>query len=105
MTLDLTADPVDLTAALVDIESVSGNEAAIADLVEQALTKLPLEVVRAVRAAWPAERPMSVRISADDWAPGGITHDEVVAFVKNRGLGLGIPYLSNGESQSTCRIS
>jgi len=46
VTLDLTADPVELTAALVDIESVSGNEAAIADLVEQALTKLPLEVIR-----------------------------------------------------------
>ncbi|MEE3852744.1 succinyl-diaminopimelate desuccinylase [Gordonia sp. LSe1-13] len=35
--LDLTADPVDLTAALVDIESVSRNEAAIADAVERAL--------------------------------------------------------------------
>jgi len=44
--LDLAADPVELTAALVDIESVSGNEAAIADLVEQALRALPLEVVR-----------------------------------------------------------
>ncbi|NUS44420.1 MAG: M20/M25/M40 family metallo-hydrolase, partial [Mycobacteriaceae bacterium] len=37
MTLDLTADPVALTAALVDIPSVSRSEAAIADAVEQAL--------------------------------------------------------------------
>ena len=45
--LDLTQDPVDLTAALVDIESVSGAEAPLADLVEQALRALPhLEVVR-----------------------------------------------------------
>ncbi len=33
--------------------------------------RLPLEVFDAVRAVWPAERPMSVRISAVDWYPGG----------------------------------
>jgi len=33
--------------------------------------RYPLEVLDAVRAAWPAERPLSVRISAVDWAPGG----------------------------------
>ncbi|SEG78068.1 succinyldiaminopimelate desuccinylase [Saccharopolyspora kobensis] len=46
--LDLTADPVELTAALVDIPSVSGGEKAIADAVEQALrAQAPhLEVVR-----------------------------------------------------------
>ncbi|MFI0463518.1 succinyl-diaminopimelate desuccinylase [Saccharopolyspora sp. 5N102] len=46
--LDLTADPVELTAALVDIPSVSGGEKAIADAVEQALRdQAPhLEVVR-----------------------------------------------------------
>lgn len=33
--------------------------------------RFPLEVVDAVRAAWPAEKPLSVRISAVDWAPGG----------------------------------
>ncbi|HWH29649.1 MAG TPA: succinyl-diaminopimelate desuccinylase [Mycobacteriales bacterium] len=47
MTLDLAADPVDLTAALVDVESVSGGEAHLADLVEQALRALPhLQVER-----------------------------------------------------------
>jgi succinyl-diaminopimelate desuccinylase len=35
--LDLTADPVELTAALVDIPSVSGDEAALADAMEAAL--------------------------------------------------------------------
>jgi anthraniloyl-CoA monooxygenase len=29
--------------------------------------RFPLEVIRAVRAVWPAEKPMSVRISANDW--------------------------------------
>jgi len=33
--------------------------------------RFPLEVFDAVRAIWPAERPMSVRISAVDWHPGG----------------------------------
>jgi succinyl-diaminopimelate desuccinylase len=41
MTLDLTFSGPDLTAALVDIESVSGNEQAIADAVEPALTAYP----------------------------------------------------------------
>ena len=40
MTLDLTADAVTLTQQLVDIESVSRNEQAIADAVEAALTPL-----------------------------------------------------------------
>jgi succinyl-diaminopimelate desuccinylase len=45
--LDLTLDAVTLTRALVDIESVSRNEQAIADAVERALTTLPhLTVVR-----------------------------------------------------------
>ncbi len=45
--LDLSADPVELTAALVDVASVSGNEGQLADLVEQALQALPgLEVDR-----------------------------------------------------------
>lgn len=45
--LDLHADPVDIACALVDIPSVSGSEAAIADVVQDALTRQEhLEVVR-----------------------------------------------------------
>ncbi|WP_432985830.1 succinyl-diaminopimelate desuccinylase [Dactylosporangium sp. CA-233914] len=46
LTRDVLADPVALTRALVDIESVSGNEAEIADRVEEALTVTPLKVER-----------------------------------------------------------
>lgn len=45
--LDLTASAADLTARIVDLESVSGNEKALADAVEAALSALPhLEVTR-----------------------------------------------------------
>lgn len=45
--LDLTADVVELTRVLCDVESVSGREGPIADAVEAALRRLPhLEVVR-----------------------------------------------------------
>ena len=37
--------------------------------------RFPLEVFAAVRAAWPAEKPISVRISASDWAEGGLDED------------------------------
>jgi len=41
--------------------------------------RFPLEVFRAMRAAWPAEKPMSVRISANDWMGDlGVTPDEAV---------------------------
>jgi anthraniloyl-CoA monooxygenase len=40
--------------------------------------RFPLEVFDAVRAAWPAARPMSVRLSATDWTEGGLTNAEAV---------------------------
>jgi anthraniloyl-CoA monooxygenase len=42
--------------------------------------RFPLEVFRAMREAWPMDRPMSVRISAHDWAPGGNTPEDAVAI-------------------------
>ncbi|HEX8584073.1 MAG TPA: bifunctional salicylyl-CoA 5-hydroxylase/oxidoreductase [Allosphingosinicella sp.] len=43
--------------------------------------RFPLEVFRAMRAAWPAEKPMAVRISANDWmGDAGVTPDEAVAI-------------------------
>ncbi|MEV5749121.1 bifunctional salicylyl-CoA 5-hydroxylase/oxidoreductase [Actinoallomurus sp. NPDC052308] len=44
--------------------------------------RFPLEVFEAVRAAWPAERPMSVRISATDWAPDGNTEKDAVEIAR-----------------------
>ncbi len=44
--------------------------------------RYPLEVFRACRAAWPEEKPMSVRISASDWAPGGLSGEDLVALAR-----------------------
>jgi anthraniloyl-CoA monooxygenase len=44
--------------------------------------RFPLEVFRAARAAWPDDKPMSVRISAVDWAPGGTTPDDAVEIAR-----------------------
>lgn len=38
--------------------------------------RYPLEVFQAMREAWPQDRPMSVRISAHDWVPGGLTPED-----------------------------
>ena len=44
--------------------------------------RFPLEVFRAMRAAWPDEKPMSVRISATDWVDGGLTGDDAVVVAR-----------------------
>ncbi len=44
--------------------------------------RYPLEVFDAVRAVWPAERPMTVRISATDWSEGGVDADEAVEIAR-----------------------
>jgi len=38
--------------------------------------RYPLEVFKAMRAIWPQDKPMSVRISAHDWVPGGNTPED-----------------------------
>jgi anthraniloyl-CoA monooxygenase len=44
--------------------------------------RYPLEVFDAMRAVWPQEKPMSVRISATDWKEGGITGDDAVLIAQ-----------------------
>lgn len=53
--------------------------------------RYPLEVFSAVREAWPEGKPISVRISATDWVPGGFHADDAVEFaasLKERGCDL-----------------
>ncbi|MGL9620902.1 bifunctional salicylyl-CoA 5-hydroxylase/oxidoreductase [Bradyrhizobium sp. U531] len=44
--------------------------------------RFPLEIFEALRAVWPSHKPMSVRISATDWADGGVTGDDAVAIAR-----------------------
>jgi anthraniloyl-CoA monooxygenase len=61
--------------------------------------RFPLQIFRAVRAAWPKQRPMAVRISAVDWVENGTTMDDAIeiarAFVAE---GVDIIDVSSGET-------
>ena len=44
--------------------------------------RFPLEVFDACREVWPSSKPISVRISATDWMPGGLSEDEAVEVAR-----------------------
>ncbi len=48
----------------------------------RARARFPLEVFRAVRAAWPEDRPISVRLSTHDWFEGGNTPEDAAIFAR-----------------------
>jgi anthraniloyl-CoA monooxygenase len=61
--------------------------------------RFPLEVFRAMRAVWPDEKPMSVRISATDWADGGLTGDDAVEVARLFGeAGCDLIDVSTGQT-------
>jgi anthraniloyl-CoA monooxygenase len=61
--------------------------------------RYPLEVFRAMRAVWPAEKPMSVRISANDWIDGGVTPEEAVEIGRQfSAAGADIIDVSSGQT-------
>jgi 2,4-dienoyl-CoA reductase-like NADH-dependent reductase (Old Yellow Enzyme family) len=60
-------------------------------------TRLLLETAEAVRAAWPDELPLLVRISSTDWLPGGWDIDQSVELAhKLRALGVDLVDCSSG---------
>ncbi|MBF9194721.1 bifunctional salicylyl-CoA 5-hydroxylase/oxidoreductase [Microvirga terrestris] len=66
--------------------------------------RYPLEVFDAMREVWPAYKPMSVRISATDWAEGGVTGDDAVevarAFAEH---GVDLVDVSTGQTVREAR--
>jgi 2,4-dienoyl-CoA reductase-like NADH-dependent reductase (Old Yellow Enzyme family) len=67
--------------------------------------RFPLRVAEAVRAAWPASRPLFARISASDWVPGGWDIEQSVTFARalaDRGVDL--VDCSSGGNVATARI-
>ena len=64
----------------------------------EARARYPLEVFDACRAVWPAEKPMSVRLSATDWVEGGFDGDQAVEFARLlREHGCDIVDVSTGQ--------
>ena len=59
--------------------------------------RLPLAIFDAVRAAWPAAKPMGVRISAVDWVEGGITLDDSIELARR--------LVAAAATGSTCRAA
>ena len=60
--------------------------------------RYPLEVFNAMRAVWPADKPMSVRISAHDWVPGGTTPNDAVEVSRLfKDAGADIIHVSSGQ--------
>jgi anthraniloyl-CoA monooxygenase len=61
--------------------------------------RYPLEVFAAMRAVWPAAKPMSVRVSAHDWIDGGVTPEEAVEIARMfRAAGADIIDVSSGQT-------
>ncbi|MEK7315486.1 MAG: bifunctional salicylyl-CoA 5-hydroxylase/oxidoreductase [Candidatus Eisenbacteria bacterium] len=66
--------------------------------------RFPLEVFDAVRAVWPAERPMSVRISAVDWHPAGHQPEDAVEVARLlKAHGCDVVDVSAGQTVSDQR--
>jgi anthraniloyl-CoA monooxygenase len=66
--------------------------------------RYPLEVFRAMRAVWPDDKPMSVRISAHDWAPGGNTHDDAIEIARQfKAAGADLIDVSSGQTTRMAR--
>jgi len=64
--------------------------------------RLALEVVADVRAAWPADKPLLLRISASDWTDGGWTVEDSVALAKEAAaLGVDLVDCSSGGNVLT----
>lgn len=61
--------------------------------------RYPLEVLGAVRAAWPSDKPLSVRISATDWAPGGLEEADLIAIATAfKQAGVTVISVSSGQT-------
>jgi anthraniloyl-CoA monooxygenase len=66
--------------------------------------RYPTEVFRAMRAVWPDQLPMSVRISAHDWAPGGNTDDDAIVIAQLfKDAGADVIDVSSGQTTRDAR--
>ncbi|EZP72761.1 Salicylyl-CoA 5-hydroxylase [Sphingomonas paucimobilis] len=67
--------------------------------------RFPLEVIAAVRAAWPADKPLAVRLSANDWVgEAGVTPTEATQIARElKAIGVDLIDVSAGETAPDAR--
>ena len=66
--------------------------------------RLTLEVFDAVRAVWPEDRPISVRISASDWHPDGLTPEDAVEIARRlKARGVDLVDVSAGQTSTEAK--
>ena len=59
--------------------------------------RFPLEVIETVRAVWPADKPLFLRLSCSDWVEGGLTIEDTVEIAKAaKALGVDVVDCSSG---------
>jgi len=68
--------------------------------------RLPLEIFKAMREAWPQSKPLGVRISAVDWVEGGWTIEDSIAFTRElQKLGCDYVDASSGGNDPNQKIT
>jgi anthraniloyl-CoA monooxygenase len=61
--------------------------------------RFPVEVFAAMRAVWPKDKPMSVRLSCSDWAPGGLALDALAVIARAfKDAGADVIHCSSGQT-------
>jgi 2,4-dienoyl-CoA reductase-like NADH-dependent reductase (Old Yellow Enzyme family) len=67
--------------------------------------RFPLEIASALRAVWPAHKPLGVRISASEWMEGGFSLDEAVTYCRElKAIGCDYICVSSGGNAAKARI-
>jgi 2,4-dienoyl-CoA reductase-like NADH-dependent reductase (Old Yellow Enzyme family) len=68
----------------------------------EARMRFPLEVIETVRAVWPMNKPLFLRVSAVDHVEGGLTVEDTVAFAEAaKALGVDVVDCSSGGNTPT----
>jgi 2,4-dienoyl-CoA reductase-like NADH-dependent reductase (Old Yellow Enzyme family) len=67
--------------------------------------RYPLELFSAMRAVWPKDKPIGIRVSAVDWVEGGTTVEDTVVFAKElKALGCDYMDVSSGQLDARQKI-
>lgn len=67
--------------------------------------RFPLEVAEAVRAVWPREKALGMRLNGSDWVEGGLTPEEAAALAKAlKALGFDYVHISSGGNVAAAKI-